>query len=155
MKIFCLNFSFLQPYYTSLRALCPACGCSSLTDPNTWLREEIQRRKNKFLFGFFPNCLDSPSPPCIFRHLQGFFQNPYVRRTKVFHNVCIVVILFPFPWKMSKPKQKKSRIREKKHLWTDADSSTDTTVGWTKNTQKPKFIGKRKKSSKREKLKNV
>ena len=26
---------------------------------------------------------------------------------------------------------KKSRIRDTKHLSTDADSSTDTTVGWT------------------------
>ena len=34
----------------------------------------------------------------------------------------------------------KSRIRETKHLSTDADSSTDTTVGWTKNTQKPNFF---------------
>ena len=34
----------------------------------------------------------------------------------------------------------KSRIRETKHLSTDADSSTDTTVGWTKNTQKHKKI---------------
>ena len=39
---------------------------------------------------------------------------------------------------------KKSRIRETKHLSTDADSSTDTKVGWTKNTQKPKFLEKRK-----------
>ena len=37
----------------------------------------------------------------------------------------------------------------------DADSSTDTTVGWTKNTQKPNFFEKRKKSSKIQKLKNV
>ena len=43
----------------------------------------------------------------------------------------------------------------KKHLSTDADSSTDTTVGWIKNTQKPKFFEKRKKSSKTQKLKNV
>ena len=28
-------------------------------------------------------------------------------------------------------------MRETKHLSTDADSSTDTTVGWTKNTQAP------------------
>ena len=49
----------------------------------------------------------------------------------------------------------KSRIRETKHLSTDADSSTDTTVGWTKNTQKPKYFEKRKKSSKTQKLKNV
>ena len=49
----------------------------------------------------------------------------------------------------------KSRIRETKHLSTDADSSTDTTVGWTKNTQKHEFIVKRKKSFKTEKLKNV
>ena len=46
---------------------------------------------------------------------------------------------------------KKSRIRETKHLSTDADSSTDTTVGWTKNTPKPNFFEKRKKSSKTQK----
>ena len=50
---------------------------------------------------------------------------------------------------------KKSRIRETKHLSTDADSSTDTTVGWTNNSRKPKFFEKRKKSSKTQKLKNV
>ena len=50
---------------------------------------------------------------------------------------------------------KKSRIRESKHLSTDADSSTDTTVGWTKNTPKPDFFFKWKKSSKTEKLKNI
>ena len=49
---------------------------------------------------------------------------------------------------------KESRIRETKYLLTDADSSTDTTVGWTKNTQQPKFFEKRKKSSKTQKLKN-
>ena len=49
----------------------------------------------------------------------------------------------------------KSRIRETKHLSTDADSSTDITVGCTKNTQKPDFFEKRKKSSKTQKLKNV
>ena len=32
----------------------------------------------------------------------------------------------------------KSRIRESSNLSTDADRSTDTTVGWSKNTQKPK-----------------
>ena len=41
--------------------------------------------------------------------------------------------------------QKKFRIQETKNLSTDADSSTDTTVGWTKNTQKPIFFFKRKK----------
>ena len=50
---------------------------------------------------------------------------------------------------------KKKRMRETKNLSTNADSSTDTTVGWTKNTQKPNFFEKRKKSSKTEKLKNV
>ena len=35
-------------------------------------------------------------------------------------------------------KVEKSRIRETSNLSTDADSSTDATVGWTKNTQKPK-----------------
>ena len=39
----------------------------------------------------------------------------------------------------------KSRIRETKHLLTDADSSTDTTVGWIKNIPKPNFFEKRKK----------
>jgi hypothetical protein len=34
--------------------------------------------------------------------------------------------------------KKKSRIRETSNHSTDADSSTDATVGWTKNTQKPK-----------------
>ena len=33
---------------------------------------------------------------------------------------------------------KKSRIRETSNLSTDADSCTNATVGWTKNTQKPK-----------------
>ena len=49
----------------------------------------------------------------------------------------------------------KSRIRETKHLSTDADSSTDTTVGWTKNSRKPNFFEKRKKSSKTQKLKTA
>ena len=51
--------------------------------------------------------------------------------------------------------KKKYRIWETKHLLTDADSSTDTTVGSTKNTQKPNFFEKQKKSSKTQKLKNV
>ena len=48
-------------------------------------------------------------------------------------------------------------IRETSNLTTDADSSTKTTVGWTKNTQKPKIKNtqKLKKLSKTEKLKNV
>ena len=33
-----------------------------------------------------------------------------------------------------------SNLWETKHLLTDADSSTNTTVGWTKNTQKPFFV---------------
>ena len=37
---------------------------------------------------------------------------------------------------------KKSRIRETKHLLTDADSSTNTTIWWTKNTQKADFFEK-------------
>ena len=51
--------------------------------------------------------------------------------------------------------QKKSRIWETKHLSTDADSSTDTTVGWTKNIRKPNFFEKRKKSSQTRKLKKL
>ena len=49
----------------------------------------------------------------------------------------------------------KSCIRKTKNLSTDADSSTDTTVGWTKNTQKPNFFEKQIKLSKTQKLKNV
>ena len=37
-------------------------------------------------------------------------------------------------------RNEKSCIRETKYLSTDADSSTDTTVGWTKNTPKPKIF---------------
>ena len=44
--------------------------------------------------------------------------------------------------------REKSRIRETKHLSTNADSSTDAIGGWTKNTPKPDFFEKRKKSSK-------
>ena len=40
--------------------------------------------------------------------------------------------------------QKKSRIRETKHISTDADSSTDAIGGWTKNTQKPDYFEKQK-----------
>ena len=50
---------------------------------------------------------------------------------------------------------KKSRLRETKHLSTDADSSTKAIGGWIKNTQKPDFFEKRKKSFKTQKLKNV
>ena len=38
---------------------------------------------------------------------------------------------------------KKSRIRETKHLSTNAGSSTDAIGGWTKNTQEPNFFEKR------------
>ena len=41
---------------------------------------------------------------------------------------------------------KKSRIREIKHLSTDADSRTDTTIGWTKNTKKHEITEKQKKT---------
>ena len=50
---------------------------------------------------------------------------------------------------------KKSRIRETKHLSTDADSSTDVIGGWTKNTKKPDFFEKLKKSPKTQKLRNI
>ena len=46
-------------------------------------------------------------------------------------------------------------MRETKHLSTDVDSSTNTTVGWTKNSQEPNFFGKQKKSSKTQKLKTA
>ena len=50
---------------------------------------------------------------------------------------------------------KKSGMRETKHLSTDAESSTDTIVGWTKNSPKPDYFEKQKKSIKTQKLKNV
>ena len=50
---------------------------------------------------------------------------------------------------------KKSRIRETKHPSTDADSSNDVIGGWTKNTPKPDFFEKQKKSPKTQKLRNV
>ena len=34
----------------------------------------------------------------------------------------------------------KYRIRETKHVSTDADSCTDAIGGWTKNTPKPDFF---------------
>ena len=49
---------------------------------------------------------------------------------------------------LGKPSQK-SRIRETLNLSTDEDSSTDATVGWTKNTQKPKKIITEKNNLKR------
>ena len=50
---------------------------------------------------------------------------------------------------------KKSCIREKKHLSTNADSSTDSIGRWTKDTPKANFFEKRKKSFKTQKLKNI
>ena len=50
---------------------------------------------------------------------------------------------------------KKSRIRDTKDLSTDADSSTDAIGGWTKNTPKPDFFLKQKKSPKTQKLRNI
>ena len=47
----------------------------------------------------------------------------------------------------------KPRIRETKHLLIDADISTKTTIGLTKNIPKPNFFEKRKKSTKTQKLK--
>ena len=45
--------------------------------------------------------------------------------------------------------QKKPRMRETKHLSTNADSSSDAIGGCTKNTPKPNFFEKRKNHSKR------
>ena len=47
--------------------------------------------------------------------------------------------------------KQKSRILETKYLSTDANSSTDTTVGCTNNYQKLNFFFKWKKSSKTQK----
>ena len=53
------------------------------------------------------------------------------------------------------PTRKKFSIWETKHLSTDADCSTDTTVGWTKNTQKPVYFENRKNHPKCKKIKNI
>ena len=50
--------------------------------------------------------------------------------------------------------EKKPRIEETKHLSTDVDKSTDTAVGCTKNTQKPKLFEKPKNLSKTQKHNN-
>ena len=63
---------------------------------------------------------------------SNFFRKPFPLSTVV-EKGCI-----------RKAIQKKSRIRETLNLSTDADTSTDTTVGWTKNTQKPKKNEKQK-----------
>ena len=51
--------------------------------------------------------------------------------------------------------KKKYRIRETNYLSTDADSSTDTMVVWTKNTPKPIFLITGKNHSKRKNSKMV
>ena len=54
---------------------------------------------------------------------------------------------------------KKSRIREKKHLSTDADSSTDAIGGWTKaksaKKKKKLFFARRFKTTSKQKCYNV
>ena len=49
--------------------------------------------------------------------------------------------------------EKKSSMRQTKHLLTNADSSTDTKVGWTKNTPKPNFFWKMEKITHNAKIK--
>ena len=71
--------------------------------------------------------------------------------SQTYHYKGRLQLLHNYSWKVSQ----KSRIRETKHLSTDADSSTDTTLGWTKNTQKPDFFEKRKNHPNSKKLKNV
>ena len=56
------------------------------------------------------------------------------------HNICITFVKIP-------------HMGDKASL--DADSSTDAIGGWTKNTPKPNFFEKGKKSSKTQKLKNI
>ena len=45
-----------------------------------------------------------------------------------------------FPYHNKYGRGKKSCILETKHLSNNADISTDTTVAWTKNTQKPNYF---------------
>ena len=111
-----------------------------------------------------PFLLDRDDIPQTYRHTDGHlnFKNEgnswvFVQKEKK------ILPVAPCMWWQNKlgisgekwKLLKKSRIRETKHLSTDADISTNTTAGWPKNTQKPKFIEKRKKSSKLEKLKTV
>ena len=72
---------------------------------------------------------------------------------KIEVNLC--VMQFAYVSGHNGPKRKKSRIRETKHLSTNADSSTDTIVGWTKNTPKPDFFEKGKKNHQNAKTQKV
>ena len=73
----------------------------------------IERRKKYFIILFH-----------IYIQLNG--QNLSIsERTDATHYARLLVYLV-------KPSKKKSRIRETKHLSTDADSSTDAIGGWTK-----------------------
>ena len=60
---------------------------------------------------------------------------------------------FVWSWPYESTGDQISRIRETKHLSTDADSITDAIGGWTKNTAKPDIFENQKKSSKLQKLK--
>ena len=64
----------------------------------------------------------------------------YNDKVSPLHFLCLFLFIFletSYTLKKLKRLVKKSRIREKKHLSTDADNSTDAIGGWSKNTQKP------------------
>ena len=78
----------------------------------------------------------------------------FTLQVKMYLKICLSEVLFRIIWScwhkalLSRIEggfqQKKSRIRETKHLSTDAENNTDTIVGWTKNTPNPDFFEKRK-----------
>ena len=138
-------------------------GLSSRQSPqyiDTYGGTEAQSKVNKLHFvegapslrkGFNNKCTKEVNVVSLWRGL--FNSNWFI--IKRFPRENNYRIFFPQILQLWLRYGKKSRIRETKHLSTDADSSTDTTEGWTKNIRKPNFFEKVKKSSKTQKLKNV
>ena len=73
----------------------------------------------------------------------------YKEQNSIVHFLNIQLSLVSILLELTYFNSKKSRIRETKHLSTDADSSTDAIGGWTKNTPKPDFFEKGKNHPKR------
>ena len=82
----------------------------------------------------------------------GFLKNHSIQ---LFHKVCNLSQTLKLDMIVCEFTQKNTMFVRPHNLLTCADSSTDTTVGWTKNIRKPNFFEKVKKSSKTQKLKNV
>ena len=77
---------------------------------------------------------------------------PINKKTNFKGSIRLIVMAYSNAWKICLTNKvvqhcaskRLKKIRETKHIWTDADSSTNTTVGWTKNTRKPNFFENQK-----------